>query len=1769
MKRRLLICVFLFLSLRVYSQCTLSVSVTSSSSTVCSENSVSLTATASQGTPPYSYVWNTGQTSASINVNKGGTYTVTVTDKTSGCQPVQQSITITALTTPDPPTAKGATVCANTSATLTATAPGGTYQWYDAATAGNFLASGATYTTQPITANTTFYVQTTIDGCTSTRTPVNVTLPARPAVMGDTVCQGNVATLIARGGDSYQWYDASSGGNLVSTDSMYTTPPLTATKTYYVVVDQNGCASARTPVTATVTSAPPVPTASNVTICYGSTAQLHASAGGTGEFDWYTTPTGGTSLISSPDYTTPPLTASTTYYVQTSLNGCTSTRTPVTVTVDPALPPPAAQTDSICYNSSTTLTAGTTPSDTYNWYDAPTNGNLLATGNTYTTPVLTNSTAYYVQAINGSCTSSRTQINVIVKTQLSAPTASNAIICYGTSATLTAKYQGGVYQWYSAATGGTLLATDTVYTTPVLTSSTTYYVQRTLEGCVSPRTPVKVTVEPTDPAPTVSNTTICSGNSATLTAKSSDNIYAWYNAPSGGTLLSSSQVFVTPALTSTTTYYVQTTSSLGCNSPMTPVTVTVNPTPAQPTANGATICPGTSATLTASTASGTIQWYNASSGGTLLKTGTSYTTPVLNSPTTYYVQSTNGSCTSSRVAVTVSIIAPASPEFQYSSGSYCASGPNATPVINNPTGGTFTSSPAGLVFVSNTTGEINVSASTPGTYKVSFTNNAPCPGTTSTTVSIVTTFNSTISYNTPFCQGGPNPSPIYSGHATAGTFTATPSGLVFINTSTGEIDLSQTAPGTYTITNTLSSPTCGSSSSSTSVTIYPKVIVNAGPNQTVPTGSTVQLAGSISGGATTGTWSGGTGTFSNTSDPDATYTPGPGETSAVLKLTSSDPAGPCGAQSSTVTIIFRAQPAAPTAASVTICSGNTANLSATAPGGTYQWYDAATGGNLLYTGPAYTTPALTVNTNYYVQTIVNGVSSNRTEVTVTVTSANSAPTVSGNMAICQGTTTTLTASGSAGTYRWYDAATGGTLLSTSSTYTTPTLNSNTTYYVQAVAGQCSSPRQQVNISVTTLPNVTSAATAFICSGNPLNYTITADQPSAQFTWSRAQVAGISNPAVSGQTSSTITETLINTTVNPVKVTYSITPAIGSCTGPVFNYVVTVYPSPQVTSAASTTVCDDTPIDYTVTFNDPSTTFSWSRAAVNGLSNAGVSGQTAGTIKEVLHNTTNAPVQATYVFTYQNSSCSGTPFNYTVTVNPTDTINSSTTGTACSGVPQDYVITSSISTTTYSWSRAAVTGISNPPANNQTSSTITETLVNTTTEPLNVVYMITAMANGCASTPFKYLVRVNPPIPVPVVKSNSPVCTGSTLSVATTDVIGATYQWTKPDGSIEVTPTPILNIDNATTANSGTYTLVETLHGCQSQPVSINASVDGLAVANAGSDVTVCKFTPAVQLDGTVTGGSATGNWSGGSGTFSPSSTDLHAVYTPSAADIQQGSVTLTLTTTSEDGCPSSSSSMTITYGPAPGVNAGPDLTVCSQDASIPVSGKLLTTGTVTWLTLGSGTFSNPNSLNTNYMPSKADVAAGSVQLVLQLNGNDECYFKTDTMVIHFVPPATVYAGGTRYVLKGYTITLTPTVNEDSLKYLWSPDIDINNDTLKNPTVTGDISRTYTVTVTDPRGCTSSDTVYVEVSPTIVIDNTFTPNGDGINDTWNITGLIAYVNATVDIYNRYGQPLFHSKGYPVPWDGTYDGKPLPVGVYYYVIRLNYQNIVLSGPVTILR
>ncbi|MBJ6119103.1 gliding motility-associated C-terminal domain-containing protein [Pontibacter sp. BT310] len=158
------------------------------------------------------------------------------------------------------------------------------------------------------------------------------------------------------------------------------------------------------------------------------------------------------------------------------------------------------------------------------------------------------------------------------------------------------------------------------------------------------------------------------------------------------------------------------------------------------------------------------------------------------------------------------------------------------------------------------------------------------------------------------------------------------------------------------------------------------------------------------------------------------------------------------------------------------------------------------------------------------------------------------------------------------------------------------------------------------------------------------------------------------------------------------------------------------------------------------------------------------------------------------------------------------------------------------------------------------------------------------------------------------------------------------------------------------------------------------------------------------------------------------------------------------------------------------------------------------------------------------------------------------------------------AGPDRTIIKGRSITLEASGGDS---YSWSPAASLNNPNIANPVATPEKTTTYIVTITTAGGCTFTDEVTVTVLPFVEIPNTFTPNRDGINDTWEIANLKKYPNCKVQVFNQWGTMVFQSNGYQAPWDGRYNGQELPLATYYYVIQLEPSEKPLTGSITIVK
>ncbi|RZK18090.1 MAG: gliding motility-associated C-terminal domain-containing protein, partial [Pedobacter sp.] len=245
-------------------------------------------------------------------------------------------------------------------------------------------------------------------------------------------------------------------------------------------------------------------------------------------------------------------------------------------------------------------------------------------------------------------------------------------ICSGEPTTLniTNAQTGVTYEWYTAATGGSLLFTGTAYTTSVINTTTDYYVQAVgAGGCNNNGGRVKVTVtvnqKPTVPGVASANVSVCIGSSAVLTVSNpqANVVYNWYTSPNGGTVAGTGNTFTTPAITTNITYYVEGANGSCLSSSRTPVNVVALPVPVAPAsatpANG-TICAGSNTILTVNNpVAGLIyRWYTTSSNGTSIGEGITFTTPNINATTIFYVESIAvGGCASpTRTGVTINVL---------------------------------------------------------------------------------------------------------------------------------------------------------------------------------------------------------------------------------------------------------------------------------------------------------------------------------------------------------------------------------------------------------------------------------------------------------------------------------------------------------------------------------------------------------------------------------------------------------------------------------------------------------------------------------------------------------------------------------------------------------------------------------------------------------------------------------------------------------------------------------------------------------------------------------------------------------------------------------------------------------------------------------------------------------------------------------------------------------------------------------------------------------
>ncbi len=271
-----------------------------------------------------------------------------------------------------------------------------------------------------------------------------------------------------------------------------------------------------------------------------------------------------------------------------------------------------------------------------------------------------------------------------------------------------------------------------------------------------------------------------------------------------------------------------------------------------------------------------------------------------------------------------------------------------------------------------------------------------------------------------------------------------------------------------------------------------------------------------------------------------------------------------------------------------------------------------------------------------------------------------------------------------------------------------------------------------------------------------------------------------------------------------------------------------------------------------------------------------------------------------------------------------------------------------------------------------------------------------------------------------------------------------------------------------------------------------------AVANAGIDISTCKNNAASILSGTVSGASTTGVWSGGAGVFNPSNSVLNATYTPNSTELAAGSVTLTLTSSNNGNCNSVNDNVVIFFTPSPAVNAGVNLSICKNNPASVLSGTVSGATTTGIWSGGTGTFTpNNTDLNATYMPSAAELAAGSVNLTLTSSNNGNCNQVSDIMLIAFTTPPSVNAGtNLNACINNPSAVLSGVVSGPTSTGIWSGGTGTftPSNSVLNPTYTpsaADISAgvvSLTLTSTNNGNCTQvEDNVLINYTPSPVVN----------------------------------------------------------------------------------
>jgi len=1634
------------------------VSILSSSPTICSGNSTTLTA--SGGATSYTWAPGTGlsaTTGSSVTASPAASTTYTITGAFPGGCNATQTVVVTVNATPTvSASAASPTICSSNSTSLNASGAT-TYTW--SPNTNLSATTGSSVTANP-SSTITYTVTGDAGGCTSAPQTVVVTVNPTPSITASStspaICSGNSDGLNAIGATSYTW---SPNTNLSATTGAGVTATPSSTITYTVTGTTAGCTSAPQTLVITVNTTPTVSaSASSPTICSGNSTTLNASGATTYAWSPGTalSATTGASITASP-------TANITYTITGTTAGCTSPPFTVSVTVNTtptvtasAVPP------TICSGTSTTLSSS--GAATYTW--SP-NTNLSATTGVSVTASPNSTTTYTVTGTTLGCPSAPQTVVVNVNpTPTISASAASPTICSGNSTSLNAS-GATTYNWspntnLSATTGASVTASPG--------STITYTVTGTTTGCTSAAQTVIVTVNAT---PTViasaAPPAICSGNSTTLTASGAAS-YTW----SPNTNLSATTGSPVTANPGSTITYTVTGTTLACPSAPQTVVVTVNTTPTVSialTGISPTICAGDTIGMIASGAT-TYTW--SPSTGLNITTG-AYVIAKPGTTQTYTVTGTAaGGCTGN-ASQQITVNPVPSVTVTPSSATICSG--NSTSLTASG-GISYTWAPGGGL--SATTGAtVNANPGVTQTYSVVGKNGSGCKDTVPVVVTVNPTPTISASASSPTICSGNSTSLNASG---ATTYNWSPNANLSATTG-ASVTASPPVTTTYTVTG--STGACTSAPQMVVVTVNPTPTVTTSAPPTICSGNSTTITAS---GGTTYSWSTGATTSSILVNPGVTTT------YTVTGTTTGCPSAP-------KTIVVTVNPTPTVTASAlppTICSGSSSTLTANGAT-TYLWNTGAT------------TSAITVNpggtTTYTVTGTSAGCPSTPQTVIVTV---NPTPTISISPlapTICPGGNVNLTVIG-ATTYTWspatdLSATTGATVNAT------PTITATYTVTGTSAAG-CPSAPQTVVVKVASTLNVSvTPGTPSICSGDSI---ILNASGAATYTWKPGTGLSCTNcPNPTALPGTTVTYTVngasgactdsanVTLVVNPtptvsisitgisssicptdtmgmvasgatsytwspsaglnvttgvhviaspaVTTTYTVTGnSAGGCSS-IATMVITVYPQPVISiSLAKSTICQGDTVQLNASGG---ATYTW--APGTGLNT------TIGAIVIA-----NPSITATY--TVNAKGVGGCPAKDSVVITVLPKPNVTVTPPIPAVCKGDSVVLTANGAASYTWSPS--TGLTN------TAGSATTAFPGAT----STYTVIGKSAGGCNDT-ITTTVTVNP-LPVITVTPPTPaICSGDSIMLAAGG--GATYVWSPSTGLSSTTGANV----TAKPAGTSTYSVTGTdINGCISN-TSVSISVGTLTVTVNASSTTICSGNSSTL----TASGAVTYVWKPATGLSATTGTSVTATPTTS--------VTYTVVGSSGGGC-ADSNTVNITVNPTPTVSISPISPLLCAGDSIALSAGGATTYSWTPTTgLSCTSCPNPNASpgsTTTYTVSGLTGGCSSISMVTVTVGNINV---TGTPV----KPALCTGDSTVINASG------------GASYTWFPSTGLSATTGSSVTAIPATTTTYTLVGASVAGCTDTIKVIVTVNslPVVSVSATDTNLCTGNSATITASGASTY------------------------------------------------------------